>query len=199
MRQTPVLNSQWDGGALILAAAAVNPQQLPTIVKEELEPDSSENLKIAAQSRARSSKESSSSITESERGTRAVPANGAGTSGDTSDKLVLNSDYFKEEGDPKQRLRVYNATIRENPREAEMFYKRACIYIQLKQWIPAHNDLAHAQRVDPNSARNYLALAYVFKKMNDPVSASRSIEQALFLNPTLPADKKLPAAIELGD
>ena len=199
MRQTPVLNSQWDGGALVLAAAAVNPQQLPAIVKEELEPDSSETLKIAVQSKARSSQESPSSSKENSRGNRAVAANSLSTTSDTSEKLVLSSDYFKEEGDPKQLLRAYNATIRENPREAEMFYKRACIYIQLKQWIPAHNDLAHAQRVDPNSARIYLALAYVFRKMNDPVSASRSIEQALFLNPSLPADKKLPAAIEFGD
>ena len=199
MRQTPVLNSQWDGGALVLAAAAVNPQQLPAIVKEELEPDSSETLKIAVQSKARSSQESPSSSRENSRGNRAVAANSLSTTSDTSEKLVLSSDYFKEEGDPKQLLRAYNATIRENPREAEMFYKRACIYIQLKQWIPAHNDLAHAQRVDPNSARIYLALAYVFRKMNDPVSASRSIEQALFLNPSLPADKKLPAAIEFGD
>ncbi|HMW90990.1 MAG TPA: caspase family protein [Candidatus Obscuribacter sp.] len=199
MRQTPVLNSQWDGGALVLAAAAVNPQQLPAIVKEELEPDSSETLKLAVQSKSRQSQEASSSSPENARGNRAVTANGFSTTSDTSEKLVLSSDYFKEEGDPKQLLRAYNATIRENPREAEMFYKRACIYIQLKQWIPAHNDLAHAQRVDPNSARIYLALAYVFRKMNDPVSASRSIEQALFLNPSLPADKKLPAAIEFGD
>lgn len=199
MRQTPVLNSQWDGGALVLAAAAVNPQQLPAIVKEELEPDSSETLKLAVQSKSRQSQEASSSSPENARGNRAVTANGFSTTSDTSEKLVLSSDYFKEEGDPKQLLRAYNATILENPREAEMFYKRACIYIQLKQWIPAHNDLAHAQRVDPNSARIYLALAYVFRKMNDPVSASRSIEQALFLNPSLPADKKLPAAIEFGD
>ena len=199
MRQTPVLNSQWDGGALVLAAAAVNPQQLPAIVKEELEPDSSETLKLAVQSKSRQSQEAPSSSRENSRGNRAVAANSLSTTSDTSEKLVLSSDYFKEEGDPKQLLRAYNATIRENPREAEMFYKRACIYIQLKQWIPAHNDLAHAQRVDPNSARIYLALAYVFRKMNDPVSASRSIEQALFLNPSLPADKKLPAAIEFGD
>ncbi|MBI5173992.1 MAG: caspase family protein [Candidatus Melainabacteria bacterium] len=199
MRQTPVLNSQWDGGALVLAAAAVNPQQLPAIVKEELEPDSSETLKLAVQSKSRQPQETSSSSKENAGGNRPVTANGLSTTSDTSEKLVLSSDYFKEEGDPKQLLRAYNATIRENPREAEMFYKRACIYIQLKQWIPAHNDLAHAQRVDPNSARIYLALAYVFRKMNDPVSASRSIEQALFLNPSLPAHKKLPAAIEFGD
>ncbi len=96
-------------------------------------------------------------------------------------------------------LQAYNATIRQNPRDAQMFYKRACVHIQLKQWIAAHNDRAQAQVVDPNAARVYLALAFVFSKMNDPFSATRNIEKAKFLNPSLPPNQRLPEIVECGD
>ena len=199
MHQTPVLNSQWDGRALVLAAAAASPREISSIVKEELEPDSSEMIKKDLPS-VPSGAENRVGLLEKTSKVSVLSAKAKDEIvGDGEDKLVLNSEYFREEGDPKQLLRAYNATIRENPRDAQIFYKRACAYIQLKQWVAAHNDLAHAQRVDPNSAKIYLALSYVFRRMGDPVSASRSIEQALFLNPSLPADKKLPTVIEFGD
>lgn len=178
-KQSPVLNSKWDGRALLLAAAAANPQKLLPHIKESLEADSVNDF--AAKLTIKDDESSEQTARESQ------------------NKLVLTTSYFQEEGSAKELLQSYNKTIRENPRDAMMFYKRACAYIQLKQWIYAHNDLAHAQRVDPNCAQIYLALAYVFHKMNDPVSAARSFEQAKFLNPTLPASKQLPASIEFGD
>lgn len=174
--QMPVMNSKWDGRSLLLAAAPANPQKLFPDIKRGLEPDCSTELEARLAAR------------EAETNQEAAPS-----------KLTLDSKYFKEEGEPKLLMQAYNTTIRENPRDAVMFYKRACVHIQLKQWIYAHNDLAHAQRVDPNSVPIYLALAYVFHKMKDPVSAARNIEQARFLNPTLPADKQLPASIVFGD
>ncbi|MBP9091760.1 caspase family protein [bacterium] len=182
VNQTPVLNSQWEGRALVVSAPPVNPQQLPPFVKEELEPDSSGSLSVAMQTKLPEQTD--------------VPA-----VGDTvaPAKLILDCDYFKEPGNPKQLLQAYNATIRQNPRDAQMFYKRACVHIQLKQWIAAHNDLAQAQVVDPNAARVYLALAFVFSKMNDPFSATRNIEKAKFLNPSLPPNQRLPEIVECGD
>ncbi len=175
-KQVPVLNSKWDGRALLLAVAPADPQKVQPYIKEALEPDSSRDIdaKLAVKVEQKASESNST-------------------------KLVLNSDYFKEDGNTKLLMQAYNTTIRENPRDAMIFYKRACVHIQLKQWIYAHNDLAHAQRVDPNSAPIYLALAYVFHRMKDPVSAARNIEQARFLNPTLTADKQLPSVIEFGD
>jgi hypothetical protein len=178
-KQIPVLNSKWDGRALLLAAAASNPQKLLPHIKDSLEADSVNDF--AAKLEIKNDELNEQSPKESE------------------SKLVLTTNYFQEEGNAKELLQSYNKTIRENPRDAMMFYKRACAYIQLKQWIYAHNDLAHAQRVDPNCAQIYLALAYVFHKMKDPVSAARSLEQAKFLNPTLPAGKQLPANIQFGD
>ncbi|MCW5824127.1 MAG: caspase family protein [Cyanobacteria bacterium TGS_CYA1] len=178
-KQIPVLNSNWDGSALVLGALPANPQHLLPYIKESLEPDSVNDF--AAKLAIRDLDQDDQSAKEGD------------------GKLILTANYFKEGDDAKELLQSYNRTIRENPRDAMMFYKRACAYIQLKQWIYAHNDLAHAQRVDPNCAHIYLALAYVFHKMKDPVSAARSIEQARFLNPTLPAGKQLPSSIEFGD
>lgn len=177
--QVPVLNSNWDGRSLLLAAACANPQKLMPFIKDSLEADSVNDFATKL-----SSKNSDSENQHPQK---------------PSAKLILTADYYKEDGDAKDLLQSYNKTIRENPRDAMMFYKRACAHIQLKQWVYAHNDLAHAQRVDPNSAQIYLALAYVFHKMKDPVSAARSLDQARFLNPTLTPDKQLPASIEFGD
>lgn len=174
--QVPVLNSKWDGRSLLLAVAPANPQKLFPDIKRGLEADCSNELETRLQAREEE-------LSQAPQQT----------------KLVLNSNYFKEEGNQKILMQAYNTTIRENPRDAMIFFKRACVHIQLKQWVYAHNDLAHAQRVDPNSVPIYLALAYVFHKMKDPVSAARNIEQARFLNPTLPASKQLPTSIELGD
>jgi len=178
-KQIPVLNSKWDGRALLLAVQPSNPQKLMPHIKDSLDADSLNDFPAKLEFKEHDSNEQSVNKSEA--------------------KLVLTANYFKEDGDAKELLQSYNRTIRENPRDAMMFYKRACAHIQLKQWIYAHNDLAHAQRVDPNCAQIYLALAYVFQKMKDPVSANRSIEQAKFLNPTLPISKQLPSSIEFGD
>lgn len=181
-KQIPVLNSKWDGRALLLAAAPSNPQKLMPHIKESLDADSVNDFATKLAIKESEPTDKNTEFTK-----------------DADAKLVLTANYFKEEGGAKELLQAYNRTIRENPRDAMMFYKRACAYIQLKQWIYAHNDLAHAQRVDPNCAQIYLALAYVFHQMKDPVSAARSLDQAKFLNPTLSAEKQLPASIEFGD
>ncbi len=43
--QTPVIKSKWNGDALQLAVPPANPQQVPDVVRNELEPDSSDHAK----------------------------------------------------------------------------------------------------------------------------------------------------------
>jgi len=198
-QQTPVLNSKWNGNDLRLAAKPAQPQTIPMTVKVELEPDDSSKIfaveKITASSQGSSIAnqppssdvsvvQRTSAFTVTQEPKSAEPA----TAGDTT--LFLDPAYFSDGSDPKVIIRAYTSAIRANPKDPELMYKRATAYIQVSDWMKALSDLCDAQVNTPTAWHFYLARAYVYHRLGQPIQANEDLNQAKFYNQKLPKSIK---------
>lgn len=188
-KQTPVLNSKWEGADLFLAAKPTSSETVPETIQSDLGEDSSERL----QDYLKKNPDDSSLVFED---VLREPAKKAMFEEESSpDKLVLNKEYFEKIGlpNPKKLLKSYTTAIRSNPKDPELFYSRGVAFIKLERWIDALNDLSDALMNDPNKAHFYVARAYVYHRMNRDVNAFQDIKQAQFY------DRKFPAKVVFGD
>ncbi len=188
-KQTPVLNSKWEGADLFLAAKPTSSETVPETIQSDLGEDSSRRL----QDYLKKNPDDSSLVFED---VLREPAKKAMTEEESSpDKLVLNKEYFDKIGlpNPKKLLKSYTTAIRSNPKDPELFYSRGVAFIKMERWIDALNDLSDALMNDPNKAHFYVARAYVYHRMNRDVNAFQDIKQAQFY------DRKFPAKVVFGD
>ncbi len=188
-KQTPVLNSKWEGADLFLAAKPTSSEKVPETIQSDLGEDSSRRL----QDYLKKNPDDSSLVFED---VLREPAKKAMIEEESSpDKLVLNKEYFDKIGlpNPKKLLKSYTTAIRSNPKDPELFYSRGVAFIKLERWIDALNDLSDALMNDPNKAHFYVARAYVYHRMNRDVNAFQDIKQAQFY------DRKFPTKVVFGD
>ncbi len=174
-RQTPVLNSKWNGSDLILAAVPAKPQQVPQSVKRELEPDS--GLLIASSIETPVAKPNKPAAVDTEEAAEKP----------TPEVLRLNRKYFAHDGDAKTLVQNYGRAIRTNPKDPNLFYNRARAHIMNGNWYGALNDLSDALMNDPNKWDCYLARGFVYHMLKDEVLAREDLAQARFYNHDLPA------------
>lgn len=189
-KQTPVLNSKWKGEDLILASRPSISQVVPETVLKQLGSDSSPRLEEYMKHDPEDGNIEFNKILKDP-----VPDEVAQEeSNEPASELVLNRKYFESllEGDPKTQLKGYTSAIRSNPKDPELFYRRAIIYIHYKKWIKALNDLSDALMNTPTESKYYLARAYVQHKRNDIGNAMMDKKQASIY------DRKLPKVIKFG-
>lgn len=172
-RQTPVLNSKWNGSDLVLAAVPAQPQQVPASVKSELEPDSG---LVVATALDIASKPKPITQSNEEQAEKPYP-----------EVLKLTRKYFAHNGDAKTLAQNYGRAIRNNPKDPNLFYHRARAHIMLGNWYGALNDLSDALMNDPNKWDCYLARGFVYHMLKDEVLAREDLAQARFYNHDLPA------------
>lgn len=176
-RQTPVLNSKWNGSDLVLAAIPAKPQEVPVSVKQELDPDSGLIASAIVSTAAPPVTNATTTLTVTE---------------EPQEKPVLtvlrlDRKYFAHDGDAKTLKEHYGRAIRSNPKDPNLFYHRARAHIMMKNWYSALNDLSDALMNDPNKWDCYLARGFVYHMLKDEVLAREDLSQARFYNHELPA------------
>lgn len=100
--------------------------------------------------------------------------------------LHLRFELFAGNKDPNEALTQLNSAISIDPRDAQLFYKRAQAYIQLRKYDSALSDLGDAILNNPNNASYYLARAFVYHSQGNDILADEDISQAQFCDPGLP-------------
>lgn len=183
-RQTPVLNSKWEGNDLILAAKPTVSQEVPQTVLKQLGHDSSERLSSYIMTDPDDQKVAFNNILKPPIVDESQPDNS-----NTPDKLLLNKEYFEkllDQGDPKQLLRDYRSAVKNNPTDPDMPYRKGLLNIHFKRWIAALNDFSDALMKDPNCARYYIGRAYVQFKRKKIASAHKDYEFACTYDKSLP-------------
>ncbi|QQR56943.1 MAG: caspase family protein [Candidatus Melainabacteria bacterium] len=187
VRQTPALNSKWQGNGMILAVRPAAPQLIPQTVSDLLPPDSiaimrggksgvgGQNNNVAFATRL-------SNAPSDQKTNLASPQ-----------KLVLTWKYFSNVENPDKAYTSACEAGDANFNNVEFLFNKAKINIQRQKWSAAEQQLKNALIDDPNRWDFYLARAYCYYKMKRNALAMSDLENAKFKNPTLPRD------IEFGD
>lgn len=178
-KQTPVLNSKWEGNSMILAVKPALPQTVSSTVSDLWEPDSIAIMKGGKHGVGGRNNSSAyaTSVSSDQKTTLASPEN-----------LVLTWKYFSNVENPQKAYQAACEAAGANFNNVDMLYNKAKINIQMQKWSAAEQQLKNAQVDDPNRWEFYLARGYCFHKLKQPGMAAREIENAKFKNPTLPRD-----------
>jgi tetratricopeptide (TPR) repeat protein len=180
-RQTPVLNSKWDGNDLIVAVKPSAPESIPPTVSADLEPDSS-GLTPVGQDESPAATVASISGVES----RTLEAKPKGS-------IRLTRSYFSNEADPRAAYQSMCQATDVNFNNPDFYFRKAKILIQMGNWAKAMQELKGVIVDDPNNSDYYLARALCFHKLGMEALAQADLRSAKFKNPTLPDD------IEFGE
>jgi len=186
VKQTPALNSKWQGNGMILAVRPSAPQLVPQTVSDLLPPDSIAIMRggkhgVGGQNQNAAFTTSMSNAPD-QKNSIASPQ-----------KMVLSWKYFSNVENPDK---AYTAACEAGDahfNNVEFLFNKAKINIQRQKWSAAEQQLKNALIDDPNRWDFYLARAYCYFKMKRNGLAMSDLENAKFKNPTLPRD------IEFGE
>lgn len=102
-------------------------------------------------------------------------------------ELSVTKKTFPTLLQPEQVIHNLSDAIRDNPKDAELMYQRAKAFIQVDKLDRALSDLSDAIEFNPNRSDFYLARAWVYHLLGNPVMADLDIKQAQFVDPKFPA------------
>ncbi len=185
VRQTPALNSKWQGNGMILAVRPSAPQAVPQTVSELLSPDSIAIMRGGRQGVGGQNANAAftTSISNSTQKTNLA----------SPQKLVLSWKYFSNVENPDKAYQSACEAGDAHFNNVEFLFNKAKINIQRQKWSAAEQQLKNALIDDPNRWDFYLARAYCYYKMKRNALAMSDLENAKFKNPTLPRE------IEFGE
>ncbi len=120
-----------------------------------------------------------------------------GASGKTEDvppnTLVLTSNYFGTDKNPKHAYQEACEQQDAHFNEPAFYYRKACLLIQLKSYSRAEQELKNLIADVPNNSDYHLARAYCYYKLKNKTASQDEINLARFHNP------RLPQNIEIGN
>lgn len=104
------------------------------------------------------------------------------------------SPKSNQEMTPDQQIAVLNAKIKKNSKDAELYYQRAEIYLQLEKVNDAINDLIKAVELEPKVVKYHTLLGDAYFKNGNVENSYKSLQEAIRLEP-----KNLEANLKLGE
>jgi len=109
-----------------------------------------------------------------------------GAAVESSDKkLVLTRAFFSTDPDPQKSYQAACEASQANFNNSDLYYRKACLLIQMGKWGKAMQELTGVLVDDPNNEFYRLARAYCYAKQGMKGLAAEDLRTAQFKNPKI--------------